>query len=48
MRDEANYTSPLKFEGFRFVSPDGSVPENQKFEVARNDFPYWGGVKKPW
>ena len=48
MRDEANYNNPMKFDGFRFVGKDGTVPEDQKFEVARNDFPYWGGLKKPW
>jgi cytochrome P450 len=48
MLDEANYKSPLEFDGFRFVGNDGKVPDDQKFDVARNDFPYWGALKGSW
>jgi len=48
MLDEANYKSPLEFDGFRFVGNDGKVPDDQKFDVARNDFLYWGALKGSW
>ena len=47
MTDPATYPDPDTFDGFRFVSKDGTDPQS-RFSHTSWSFPYWGSVKQGW
>lgn len=48
MQDEAHYTDPLAFNGFRFISPVDNQDPSARFSSPSFNFPIWGGPKTAW
>ena len=54
MQDEGYYNDPSTFKGFRFVRQEdenddtGAHAKKSQFSTPSFDFPFWGGVMRPW